>query len=191
MARKSRKQFNTADTIGLEPVQGSVTIASADTNDHAENETPDKKADTVMKAGIYARLSVEDDVTRDSIDNQVMLIRNFINARDDLIYEESYIDNGYTGTNFNRPAFNEMMSDLRKGRIQCVVVKDLSRFGRNYHKNNHRINSYQNLLILKLLNIHCDLILFLLILYYFHLWKYCYYYKEVLILLRYLYYFLI
>ncbi|WP_312061229.1 recombinase family protein [Anaerotignum sp.] len=85
--------------------------------------------------GIYARLSVEDTLSEGrSIENQILIGRRFIEEQKDLIFVESYIDNGQTGTHFNRPAFLRLMEDVEAGRIQCIVVKDFSRFGRNYLK---------------------------------------------------------
>ena len=49
-----------------------------------------------------------------------------------MILKDWYIDDGYTGTNFNRPGFQRMLQDMKDGRINCVLVKDLSRLGRNY-----------------------------------------------------------
>ncbi|AMJ41727.1 recombinase family protein [Anaerotignum propionicum] len=83
--------------------------------------------------GIYVRLSVEDTLSEgSSIENQILLGRKFIEEQKDLIFFDSYIDNGQTGTHFNRPAFLRLMEDVEAGRIQCVIVKDFSRFGRNY-----------------------------------------------------------
>lgn len=85
--------------------------------------------------GIYARLSVEDTLSEgSSIENQILIGRRFIEEQKDLIFVESYIDNGQTGTHFNRPAFLRLMEDVEAGRIQCIIVKDFSRFGRNYLK---------------------------------------------------------
>lgn len=50
----------------------------------------------------------------------------------ELNYVDTYFDNGFTGTNFKRPAFTRLMNDVRQKKIKCIVVKDLSRFGRNY-----------------------------------------------------------
>ncbi|MCL1843395.1 MAG: recombinase family protein [Defluviitaleaceae bacterium] len=88
----------------------------------------------VFRTAIYARLSIEDsrDKESDSIDNQVYLIRQFIEERPYLTYCATFTDNGETGTNFNRDGFNAMMEEVRAGKINCIVVKDLSRFGRNY-----------------------------------------------------------
>ena len=88
----------------------------------------------VYRTAIYARLSIEDsrDKESDSIENQVYLIRQYINERPYLTYSATFTDNGETGTNFNRDGFNAMMEEVKAGKINCIVVKDLSRFGRNY-----------------------------------------------------------
>lgn len=83
----------------------------------------------------YARLSVAE--TRDrkdseALQNQKTLLRNFIQDKLDLHLVEICEDNGETGTNFNRPGFEHMMEQIRAGKADCVVVKDLSRFGRDY-----------------------------------------------------------
>ncbi|MCD8084076.1 MAG: recombinase family protein, partial [Clostridiales bacterium] len=89
---------------------------------------------------LYLRLSMSDgDLGRDnkdesnSIENQRQLLRKFIDDRDDLVYEtREYVDDGYTGTNFERPGFQRMLTDVRSGEIDCILVKDLSRLGRDY-----------------------------------------------------------
>ncbi len=93
-----------------------------------------------MTIALYLRLSsADDDLDKqgksesNSIENQRMLLRAYINARDDLDGEiVEYVDDGYTGTNFNRPSFKKMIDDAKKGRIQVILVKDLSRLGRDY-----------------------------------------------------------
>ena len=87
------------------------------------------------RTGIYVRLSVEDgglDKESESFYNQERLLLDYVAGMPDLEVVKIYRDNGETGTNFNRPGFDKMMNDLRKGIIDCIVVKDLSRFGRNY-----------------------------------------------------------
>lgn len=88
----------------------------------------------IYKAGGYARLSVEDSGRpgADTIGMQEQLIREYIQTHPDMQFCGLYSDNGRTGTNFARPAFERLMEDIRSGHIDCVVVKDLSRFGRNY-----------------------------------------------------------
>lgn len=94
----------------------------------------------VYRAAIYARLSVDHEERKsESIETQVTLIRNFIqehNEKDDkeyaLIVYDVYADLGKTGTNFERAGFERMLQDIREGKINCVIVKDFSRFGRNY-----------------------------------------------------------
>ena len=59
-------------------------------------------------------------------------VNEFIEEHDDLIVYDCYVDDGYTGTDFNRPGFQRLLEDMRKGNINCVLIKDLSRLGRNY-----------------------------------------------------------
>ena len=84
----------------------------------------------------YIRLSIEDSGKpgSDTIEGQRNLILAYIEGQADLRLVEVYCDNGHTGTNFDRPDFERMMEDVRRGKINCIVVKDLSRFGRNYHE---------------------------------------------------------
>ena len=65
-----------------------------------------------------------------SITNQRMIVESFLKKNPDLKLVDSYIDDGYTGTNFDRPEMKRMMADVDAGKIDCIVVKDLSRFGR-------------------------------------------------------------
>ena len=93
-----------------------------------------KPAARIWRVAVYARLSEEDSGRRgsDTIDNQVALIEGFIRQRPDLRVVSTFIDNGRTGTNFERPQFGRMLDAIRAGEIDCVTVKDSSRFGRNY-----------------------------------------------------------
>ena len=67
-----------------------------------------------------------------SVTSQKTLLNEFANAHDDLIIYDTYIDDGFTGTDFNRPSFQRLLEDMKNGNINCIVVKDLSRLGRNY-----------------------------------------------------------
>jgi DNA invertase Pin-like site-specific DNA recombinase len=89
---------------------------------------------TIYRVGIYARLSVEDlrKKESDSIGTQMTLLRQYVSERPDMLIIEEYEDTDQTGTNFNRPGFNRMLDDVRATKINCIIVKDLSRFGRNY-----------------------------------------------------------
>lgn len=88
----------------------------------------------VFNTGIYVRLSVLDNgkADSDSIESQVDILEKYIAERPYLRFVKLYRDNGYSGTNFERPAWEELINDIQKGKINCVVVKDLSRLGRNY-----------------------------------------------------------
>ena len=92
----------------------------------------------IWNAGLYARLSHEDgDKTEDksesdSITNQKALIQDYAQGQADISIIKTYVDDGYSGASFDRPGFNAMMEDIKNGRINCVIVKDLSRFGRNF-----------------------------------------------------------
>lgn len=88
----------------------------------------------VYKAGLYRRLSDEDkaDMEDNSIENQSKICLDYLKNHDDIILVSTYTDNGFTGTNFNRNGFIDMMNDLQSGKINCIIVKDLSRLGREY-----------------------------------------------------------
>lgn len=95
--------------------------------------------DRIYHAAIYVRLSKEDgDVASaakaesNSISNQKNLIKDFLKDKDDIIVVSERVDDGYSGSNFERPAFQMMMGDIKRGKVDCVIVKDLSRFGREY-----------------------------------------------------------
>ena len=86
------------------------------------------------KATAYIRLSYTDDRSSesDSVSNQRKLIENFVQRNPDIEVVSEKIDDGYSGIIFDRPAFKEMMQDVTDGNINCVIVKDLSRLGREY-----------------------------------------------------------
>ena len=86
------------------------------------------------KATAYIRLSYTDDHSSesDSVSNQRKLIENFVERNPDIEVVSEKIDDGYSGIIFDRPAFKEMMQDVTDGNINCVIVKDLSRLGREY-----------------------------------------------------------
>lgn len=93
----------------------------------------------IYHAAIYVRLSKEDgDVASNkkaesnSISNQKSLVKEFLKNKDDILIVKEYVDDGYSGSNFERPAFQMMLEDIKKGIIDCVCTKDLSRFGREY-----------------------------------------------------------
>ena len=83
---------------------------------------------------VYLRLSSDDGdkAESNSIANQKSLIRNFIKKNNDMKDIFYYTDDGYSGTNFDRPDFQRMFNDIKNGKVNCIIVKDLSRLGRNY-----------------------------------------------------------
>ena len=92
-------------------------------------------SETSFPTAIYARLSVENSgkpEEKDVIQNQIDICKDYIRSCPYLNLVEVYADNGHTGTVFDRPEFNRLMSDIRSGKIKCLVVRDLSRFGRDY-----------------------------------------------------------
>ena len=82
---------------------------------------------------LYCRISLDDggDNESMSISNQKLMLRDFAEKHGMFQYEY-YVDDGYTGRNFNRPSFQRMIADIEAGKVGCVVTKDLSRLGRNY-----------------------------------------------------------
>ena len=98
-----------------------------------------KTVNKIYHAAIYVRLSKEDgDVASaakaesNSISNQKNLIKDFLKDKDDIIVVSERVDDGYSGSDFERPGFQMMMDDIRRGTVDCVIVKDMSRFGREY-----------------------------------------------------------
>lgn len=85
-------------------------------------------------AADYLRLSRDDGdkMESDSIRNQRSLIKEYVKQHSEITLVEEYVDDGYSGTNFDRPAFQRMIEDAKKKKINCIIVKDLSRLGRNY-----------------------------------------------------------
>ncbi|GAA6384917.1 recombinase family protein [Lawsonibacter asaccharolyticus] len=100
---------------------------------HASPMRPEIQG-ALWDAGLYGRLSVLDNgkVDGEPIESQIAIIEQYVAGHPELKIVERYIDNGYTGTNFDRPNWERMMADVRSGRINCIIVKDLSRLGRNY-----------------------------------------------------------
>lgn len=91
-------------------------------------------AQSAYCTGGYVRLSLADGGKpgADTLEGQRDLIQSYIESSPDMTFCGLYCDNGKTGTDFERPAFEKLMEDIRCGKINCIVVKDLSRFGRNY-----------------------------------------------------------
>ncbi len=92
---------------------------------------PELQKERRIKVGGYVRLSAERDDS-DSIETQMLMIRQFVAGYPELELEDIYCDEGYSGTNFSRPEFTRLIQDIHSGKIECIVVKDFSRFGRNY-----------------------------------------------------------
>ena len=88
---------------------------------------------TEYNVGIYLRLSQEDLREGDSlsIENQKLILTKFVKDKGWTLVSE-YVDDGYTGTDFERPGVQKLLADAQSGKINIIVVKDLSRFGRNY-----------------------------------------------------------
>ena len=98
----------------------------------AVSETTEINTPVCIRTVQYIRLSVEDSSNKgNSIENQKLILDDFIAQHPDMQCVGVYIDNGTTGTNFNRPEFQKLTADIEAGKIDCVVVKDLSRLGRN------------------------------------------------------------
>ena len=99
-------------------------------------EKGEKMAEKIYKAAAYIRLSKKADdymyEESESIESQRGIIESFVNGRDDMSLIEEFVDDGYSGTNFKRPGFQAMLDKIRRNEIDCVICKDLSRFGRNY-----------------------------------------------------------
>ena len=109
MARKSRKDGTNAETMTV-------------------------SVDCKYKVAVYARLSHEKEETmeRGTIENQVSFIRDYVSRHDDMDIVEIYVDDSFSGSSFDRPGYMQMISDMKNSRFNTIVVKDLSRLGREY-----------------------------------------------------------
>ena len=98
----------------------------------------------VWNVAVYIRLSVQDGdkAESNSVINQKELLNMYLEQNKELNVKEYYIDDGFSGTTFDRPAFKKMMKDIKKEIVNTVIVKDLSRFGRNYIEVGNKINSF-------------------------------------------------
>ena len=83
------------------------------------------------KTAVYVRLSTED-LDEDTLDNQIYLLKSFVGEKTDMVLVDIYADNGFFFFFFERPEFTRLMNDVKTGKVNCIVVKDLSRLGRNY-----------------------------------------------------------
>ena len=97
------------------------------------------KESCTYDAALYLRLSRDDEdidgsakTESNSISSQRELLRNFVKSQTDIQIFDIYVDDGYSGSNFDRPEFKRMTTDIEFGKVNCVIVKDLSRFGREY-----------------------------------------------------------
>ena len=121
MARKSRKDLIRAENSGQ-------TAAAV------QSKPCPEPAPTYLAVG-YARLSIfetRDRADSEALQNQKELLRQYIANAPGLQLVGIFEDNGQTGTNFDRAGFETMMETVRSGKANCIVVKDLSRFGRDY-----------------------------------------------------------
>lgn len=106
----------------------------AERKQQVEVEKCNKFSTKQYKTVTYVRLSSEDDrkIASHTVENQMELLREYVDSKDDMEFVECYCDRGITGTKFDRPEFLRMITDMKLGKFNCIVVKDLSRLGRNY-----------------------------------------------------------
>lgn len=109
-----------------------------------------------IKFALYARVSRDDDFNEESrsIENQRKVLKEYL-LNNDLLLIKEYIDDGVSGKNLNRPAFNELLKDFKNGLIDGLIVKDFSRIGRNLYEVGNFIELYapeNNLRIISLLD---------------------------------------
>lgn len=121
-------------------------------------ETKEQNKTAMFLAGIYTRLSIEDDddEEQNSIGNQKKIVLDYLKDKDNIAVTEYYVDNGYTGMNYKRPAFQRMLNDLRSGKINCVIVKDISRFGRHFVQTSEFVEKILPMMGVRLICINDD-----------------------------------
>lgn len=111
---------------------------------------------SVWQTAVYLRLSREDGdkLESDSIANQRKIINNYLEKNADLTVYDYYIDDGYSGTNFDRPNIQRLLEDIKARKVTCLIVKDLSRFGRNYHETGQYLEVVFPLLRLRFISVN-------------------------------------
>ncbi len=99
---------------------------------------------SLWRAAVYVRLSKDDgnETESNSIVTQKEIIKEYLKLHPDIEIHDFYVDDGYSGTNFDRPGFLRMKDDIIAGKINCVIVKDLSRFGRNASDSGNYIGDF-------------------------------------------------
>lgn len=124
MARKSRKNIISFSNGTDNTVSGKLVQRESELTGVAKP----------FRAAIYARLSMETEYSKecDTIETQIALMKNFVTESADIVTAGVYCDTSVSGTSFNRPEFERMMDDIRMGKVNMVITKDLSRLGRNY-----------------------------------------------------------
>lgn len=102
------------------------------------------KPDCIKHIALYIRLSHEDGDRSESlsVSNQKQKLTDFINNMPDTPSYKFYVDDGFSGTTFDRPGFNKLINDIYKGFISCIIVKDLSRLGRNSPKTSYFVHDF-------------------------------------------------
>ena len=96
------------------------------------------------KVGAYLRLSKEEfnnEKESNSITNQKLIIDNYLKEHKEYKLVDYYIDDGYSGTTFDRPQYKRMLKDIVEGKVNTIIVKDLSRFGRNHIESDNYIEN--------------------------------------------------
>ena len=87
-----------------------------------------------LNTALYIRLSREDGDKEESnsVVHQRSILQKYVEEHAELSFYDEYVDDGYSGTNFRRPGFERLLEDIKKGNVDCIIVKDLSRFARDH-----------------------------------------------------------
>jgi DNA invertase Pin-like site-specific DNA recombinase len=127
---------------------------SRKTNAQAALATPEVKEFT-YNAALYLRLSILDSGKKDgeSIANQQEFLSRYVAERPEFTLIKTFIDNGETGVDYHRPAWNDLMRECRAGRINCIIVRDLSRLGRNYIETGELLEKILPMLGIRLISV--------------------------------------
>ena len=105
---------------------------------YSSNENISSKK--IWSVALYIRLSQQDEdngqgkLESNSVTSQKTLLNDFVEENDDLIVYDTYVDDGFSGTDFDRPSFQRLLEDMKNEKINCIIVKDLSRLGRNHYE---------------------------------------------------------